>query len=131
MPALRLHPLLITTTGTPDLSGSGPCGSARSRINPAFRLTSLSLCVVVSRCAQPCVTPSSDLATAQAVRHYRLMPHLFLSRSLSLICCVAGLALLGTESRSIAAAKSAAAERKLLYVATPGIRDELQYSWDR
>ena len=39
-------------TGTPDSSGSGPCGSSRCRINPAFRLTGLSLCVVVSRCAQ-------------------------------------------------------------------------------
>ena len=36
---------LDTTTGTPDLSGSGPCGLSRCRINPAFRLTSLSLCV--------------------------------------------------------------------------------------
>jgi len=40
----RAH--LDTTTGTPDLSGSGPCGSSGCRINPAFRLTSLSLCVV-------------------------------------------------------------------------------------
>ena len=38
-------PLDTTTTGTPDLSGSGPSGSPRCRINPAFRLTSLSLCV--------------------------------------------------------------------------------------
>ena len=30
------------TTGTPDLSGSGLCGSWRCRINPAFRLTNLS-----------------------------------------------------------------------------------------
>ncbi len=37
---------LDTTTGTPDLSGSGP---SHCRINPAFRLTSLSLRVVVSR----------------------------------------------------------------------------------
>jgi len=34
---------LNTTTGTPDLSGSGPCVC---RINPAFRQTSLSPCVV-------------------------------------------------------------------------------------
>src|SRR2546426_7170061 len=42
---------LDTTAGTPDSSGSGPCGSSRRRINPAFRLTSLSLCVMVSTCA--------------------------------------------------------------------------------
>jgi DNA-binding beta-propeller fold protein YncE len=55
------------------------------------------------------------------------MPHLFLSGNLSLICCVAVLSLLGAEGRSTAEEKSAVAERKLLYVATPGIRDELQY----
>jgi len=50
-PRQRVH--LNTATGTPDLSGSVPCGSSRCRINPAFRLTSLSLCVVVvSRCAR-------------------------------------------------------------------------------
>jgi hypothetical protein len=42
---------LDTTSGTPDLSGSGPCGSSRCRINSAFRLTTLFLCGVVSRCA--------------------------------------------------------------------------------
>jgi len=43
---------LDTQTGTPDLSGSGPYGWSRCRINPAFRLTGLSLCVVVSRGAR-------------------------------------------------------------------------------
>ena len=41
---------LDTTTGTPDLSGSGPCDISLCRINPAFRLASLSLWVVLSRC---------------------------------------------------------------------------------
>src|SRR6266699_3386596 len=44
----RVH--LDTTTGTPDLSGSGPCDISLCRINPAFRLAFPSLWVVVSRC---------------------------------------------------------------------------------
>ena len=43
---------LDTTTETPDLSGSMTSRTGRCRINPAFRLTSLSLCVVVSSCAR-------------------------------------------------------------------------------
>jgi hypothetical protein len=35
----RISPL--TTTGTLDLSGSGPCGSSCCRINLAFRLMSV------------------------------------------------------------------------------------------
>jgi len=41
---------LDTTTGTPDLSGSGPCDISLCRINPAFRLAFPSLWVVVSSC---------------------------------------------------------------------------------
>src|SRR2546425_99766 len=40
--------VLNTTTGTPDLSGSGPCDISLCRINPAFRLAGPSLWVVVS-----------------------------------------------------------------------------------
>src|SRR5207249_273720 len=43
---------LDTTTGTPDLSGSGPCDISLCRINPAFRLAGPSLWVVVSRCTR-------------------------------------------------------------------------------
>ncbi len=56
-----------------------------------------------------------------------MSPHRCLLRSLPAICCVAGLFLAATESCLKAAEKTAAAERKFLYVATPGIRDELQY----
>src|SRR5438270_13111937 len=43
------------------------------------------------------------------------------------ICSLAGLLWHGGEFRPEAAEVSSGAERKLLYVATPGIRDELEY----
>src|SRR6266516_2148006 len=55
------------------------------------------------------------------------MSHRILVRKFALICCAIGLAQFGVEPCLNAAEKTAAAERKLLYVATPGIRDELQY----
>src|SRR3954468_24622017 len=54
------------------------------------------------------------------------MPHQLFSRSLSLLCCLTGLFITADTSR-LAGAERAGVERKLLYVATPGIRDELQY----
>ena len=55
------------------------------------------------------------------------MSHSILLRKFALICCAAGFSLFGAEPWLNAAEKPAATERKLLYVATPGIRDYLEY----
>src|SRR6266568_8788834 len=61
---------LDTAAGTPDLSGSDPCEPTRCRINPAFRLASLSLSATVSQCAGVCW----DLIRAVTTQGYRDPP---------------------------------------------------------
>src|SRR5438552_10219983 len=55
------------------------------------------------------------------------MPHTFLVQKGLAICCVVGLFLTQAAGRPNASENAPVADRKLLYVATPGIRDDLQY----
>lgn len=67
------------------------------------------------------------LHTGEVRRMIASMPHSFSRTRVLAFCCILGMLLTGAGHPLNAAEKTPSAERKLLYVAVPGIRDELQH----